>query len=63
MAFQEEKPEIKQKIEEVEVEVDLEGELIAALEELKIERRKHQKTFHKLDDANEIIVSLKIQVE
>jgi len=47
MAFEEEKLEMKQKLEEeideeeVEAEVNMEGELIAAIEELKIEREKH----------------------
>lgn len=38
--------------EEVEVEVNLEGELIVALEELDIERKRHRKTSWKLDDLN-----------
>lgn len=69
MAFEEENLKIKQKLEEeideeeVKAEVNLEEELIAALEELEIERKKYRKTSRKLDDANEIIISLKVQVE
>ena len=69
MAFEEEKLEMKQKLEEeideeeVEAEVNMEGELIAAIEELKIEREKHWKTSRKLDYVNEITISLKVQVE
>ena len=50
MAFEEEKIKLKQKLEEevdeeeVEPEVNLEGELIVALEELEIERKRHRKT-------------------
>ena len=49
--------------EEVEAEVNLEEELIVALEELEIERKKYRKTSQKFDDANEIIITLKVQVE
>lgn len=55
---------MKQKLEEeIESKFNLEGELIAALEELEIESKKHEKTSWKLDDENEIIISLKLQVE
>jgi len=41
----------------------MEGELIAALDELDKERKRYRKISRKVDDANEIIISLKMQVE
>ena len=46
--------------EEIEVEVNMEGELITTLKELETKRKKHKKTSRKLVEVHEIIVNLKV---
>ncbi|KAJ8628091.1 hypothetical protein MRB53_021398 [Persea americana] len=55
-------PEISCK-EEEEPEVNLEGELVAALEELTIETKKHKKTANKLEEAENLLLSAKGEME
>ncbi|XP_043699838.1 uncharacterized protein LOC122650492 [Telopea speciosissima] len=49
--------------DEEEAEVDLEGELIAALDELKTERKSHKKTTKQLKEAEKKILEMKVQIE
>jgi len=49
--------------EEIEEEVNLEEELIVSLEELEIERKRFRKNSQKINDANEVVISLKVKVE
>ncbi|XP_043705467.1 transcription initiation factor TFIID subunit 11-like [Telopea speciosissima] len=46
-----------------EAEVDLEGELIAGLDELKTERKSHKKTIKQLKEAEKKILEMKVQIE
>ncbi|KAJ8617177.1 hypothetical protein MRB53_013363 [Persea americana] len=55
-------PEISDK-EEEEPEVNLEGELVATLEELTIETKKHKKTANKLEEAENLLLSAKGEME
>ncbi|KAJ8628453.1 hypothetical protein MRB53_021760 [Persea americana] len=55
-------PEISDK-EEEEPEVNLEGELVAALEELTIETKKHKKTANKLKEAENLLLLPKGEME
>lgn len=48
---------------EQEGEVDLEGELIAALDELHKERKNHRQTNKKLKESNELVIELKTKLE
>jgi len=49
--------------EQVEGEVDMEGELIVALEELSIERKKNKKLFKKLNEYEDQLEDLCIQLQ
>lgn len=49
--------------EDDEAEVNLEGELIAALKELSLERKTSKKNLKLLHDAETSVISLKTQVE
>lgn len=49
--------------EDDEAEVNLEGELIAALKELSLERKTSKKNPKLLHDAETSVISLKTQVE
>ena len=45
------------------LKINLEGELLAALEELSFERKKHEKTSKRLVDVEEMVVILKVELE
>ncbi|KAJ8644712.1 hypothetical protein MRB53_006460 [Persea americana] len=55
-------PEISDK-EEEEPKVNLEGELVVALEELTVETKKHKKTAKKLEEAESLLMSAKGEME
>ena len=50
-------------IEECNAEVDLEGEIIASLEELNKERENNKETTKHLKESNELVVTLKVEIE
>ena len=50
-------------IEECNTEIDLEGELIASLEELNKERKNNKETTKHLKESNELVVTLKVEIE
>ncbi|KAJ8639532.1 hypothetical protein MRB53_016226 [Persea americana] len=53
----------KSSSDDEDAEINLEGELLVALEELSSERKKHEKTSKRLVDAEEMVVTLKVELE
>ncbi|KAJ8622114.1 hypothetical protein MRB53_030643 [Persea americana] len=53
----------KSSSDDEDAETNLEGELLAALEELSSERKKHKKTSKRLVDVEEMVVTLKVELE
>ncbi|XP_043710374.1 uncharacterized protein LOC122659308 [Telopea speciosissima] len=58
-----EHPTIGSDNDDEEAEVDLKGELLAALDELKTERISHKKTTKQLKEAEKKMLEMKVQIE
>ena len=50
-------------IEECNAKIDLEGRIIASLEELNKERKNNKETTKHLKESNELVVTLKVEIE
>ncbi|KAJ8645013.1 hypothetical protein MRB53_006761 [Persea americana] len=53
----------KSSSDDEDAEINMEGELLAALEELSSERKKHKRTSKRLVDVEEMVVTLKVELE
>ncbi|KAJ8629366.1 hypothetical protein MRB53_022689 [Persea americana] len=62
-SLKDEKEEEKPDNEEIEIEINLEEELIAALEQLSTKRKKNKKISKKMAETEEIVETLKVEIE